>query len=78
MMARLTKKQKEDNDERARRGYYIMWDYRENNVTNEPCNTVLTNLLTALMHSAEKEKIPFAECFQTAQMHYNAEKNGED
>ena len=77
MMARLTKKQREKNEERARRGYHILYGYREDQDKGEPFDTVLTDLLADLMHSAEEEKIPFAECVQTAQMHYNAEKNGE-
>jgi hypothetical protein len=39
---------------------------------------VLADLLADLMHYADVEKLHFHERLATAQMHFNAEKNGED
>lgn len=77
-MARLTKKQKEENVERSTRGGAALDAYRDQYDNGEPDNDVLSDLLADLMHYAAGEKLDFHERLATAQMHYNAEKNGED
>lgn len=65
-----------DNDSRAERARVALDEYNEAKGEDEPLEDVLGDLLTDMMHLCKREEIDFWEKLQTAQMHFNEERNG--
>lgn len=76
-MPKLTRTQREDNEDRAERAAQIIEHYRSAHDHGEPDEAVLGDLLADLMHYAHLNKVPFDATYATAQVNFQAEKNGE-
>lgn len=75
-MARLTKKQREENLERAERGHRVLEFY--GSLPGMDPDETLTDLLADLMHYAREEKdVFFQRSLDLAEMHFSAETKGE-
>lgn len=67
------------NRERANRGADIIDTYRHTYEEWEPDHEVLADILADLMHTAAGQaQLDFEGCLETARLHYEAERKGED
>jgi len=74
-MPRLTKLQREQNQERANRAAEIIEGYRSR-ITGEDAGTCLRDVLADLMHFARANRINFEEELATARNYFDDELNG--
>lgn len=65
-----------ENERRSDRAATALHPYLEENGTYD--ETALTDLLSDLMHWADRNGVTFTECLERAQMHYEAETTPED
>jgi hypothetical protein len=75
-MPKLTEKQKERNATRAERGAQACEAYKAQ-IGVDP-DEWFVDMLADLMHYAAYDKLWFDRAYASAQMHYRAERDGED
>ncbi|MFI5093748.1 MAG: hypothetical protein ACHQIK_09925 [Candidatus Acidiferrales bacterium] len=74
-MPRLTKLQREQNQERVDRAADIIEDY-QSRVTGEDSATCLRDVLADLMHFARANRLNFEDELATARNYFDDERNG--
>jgi len=74
-MPRLTKLQREQNQERANRAAEIIGGYKSR-ITGEDAGTCLRDVLADLMHFARANRINFEDEWVAARNYFDDELNG--